>query len=65
MTGNISSARPARFGIAGAGSALIGSQGPAPAFAQPVDLKSTHRARDQANSLEVRIFYRINGYPAR
>jgi hypothetical protein len=54
-----------RFGIVGAGSALIGSQVPVVAFAQPVDLKNKRRARYQADSPEVRNFYRVNSYPAR
>ena len=54
-----------RFGIAGAGSVLIASQLPEPALAQPVDLKSKRRARYQADSPEVRNFYRVNSYPAR
>jgi hypothetical protein len=54
-----------RLVIAGTGSALIGSQVPEPAFAQPVDLKSKRRARYQADSSEVRDFYRVNSYPAR
>jgi hypothetical protein len=54
-----------RFVIAGTGSALIGSQVPEPASAQPVDLKSKRRARYQADSPEVRNFYRVNSYPVR
>lgn len=54
-----------RFGMAGASSALIGSQLPDPAFAAPVDLKNKRRARYQANSPEVRHFYRVNSYPSR
>jgi hypothetical protein len=44
---------------------LIGSQLPEPAYAEPVDLKSKRRARYQADSAEVRDFYRVNSYPAR
>jgi hypothetical protein len=54
-----------RFAIAGTGSALIGSQALEPAFAQSVDLNSKRRARYQADSAEVRNFYRVNSYPAR
>jgi hypothetical protein len=54
-----------RFAIASTGSTLVGSQVPEPAFAQPVDLKSKRRARYQADSPEVRNFYRVNSYPAR
>jgi hypothetical protein len=54
-----------RLVIAGTGSALIGSQVLEPAFAEPVDLKSKRRARYQADSPEVRNFYRVNSYPAR
>ena len=54
-----------RLAIAGTGSALIGSRVAEPAFAQPVDLKSKRRARYQADSPEVRNFYRVNSYPAR
>ncbi len=54
-----------RFVIAGTGSALIGSQVPEPASAQPVDLKNKRRARYQADSPEVRNFYRVNSYPVR
>jgi hypothetical protein len=54
-----------RLGMAGASSALIGSQLPASAFAVPIDLKNKRRARYQANSPEVRHFYRVNRYPSR
>ena len=54
-----------RFAMAGTGAALIGSQLPEPASAQSVDLKSKRRARYQADSAEVRNFYRVNSYPAR
>jgi hypothetical protein len=54
-----------RLAIAGAGVAVIGSQLPEPAFAESVDLKSKRRARYQADSAEVRNFYRVNSYPAR
>jgi hypothetical protein len=54
-----------RFAIAGTGSVLVGSQVSETAFAQPVDLKSKRRVRYQADSPEVRNFYRVNSYPAR
>jgi hypothetical protein len=54
-----------RLAIASAGVAVIGSQLPEPAFAKPVDLKSKRRARYQADSAEVRNFYRVNSYPTR
>jgi hypothetical protein len=54
-----------RLAMAGTGVALIGSQLPAPASAQSVDLKSKRRARYQADSAEVRNFYRVNSYPTR
>jgi hypothetical protein len=54
-----------RLAIAGTGATLIGSQLPAPASAQSVDLKSKRRARYQADSAEVRNFYRVNSYPVR
>ena len=54
-----------RFAIAGTGAALIGAQLPEPASAQSVDLKSKRRARYNADSAEVRNFYRVNSYPAR
>jgi hypothetical protein len=54
-----------RLAIAGVGVAVIGSQMPEPALAESVDLKSKRRARYQADSAEVRNFYRVNSYPAR
>jgi hypothetical protein len=36
-----------------------------PALAKPVDLADKRRARYQANSAEVRNFYRVNAYPAK
>jgi hypothetical protein len=54
--------RAAIAGIAAvATSALIAE----PADAGSVDLKEKRRARYQANSPEVRDFYRVNSYPAR
>jgi hypothetical protein len=54
-----------RFGIVGVSSALIGSQVPVSASANLKDPKDKRRARYQANSPEVRNFYRVNSYPAR
>jgi hypothetical protein len=54
-----------RLAMAGTGAALIGSKLPEPASAQSVDLKSKRRARYQADSAEVRSFYRVNSYPTR
>jgi hypothetical protein len=54
-----------RLAMAGTGAALIGSQLTQPAFAQSVDLKNKRRARYQADSAEVRNFYRVNSYPTR
>ncbi len=53
-----------RLAIAGAGAGLAGSQLIEPAQAAPVDLTSKRRSRYQANSAEVRNFYRVNSYPA-
>jgi hypothetical protein len=36
-----------------------------PASAAPVDLAAKRKARYQANSSEVKDFYRVNKYPAR
>jgi hypothetical protein len=54
-----------RFAMAGAGAAAASTVVPEPAVANPVDLKDKRRARYQANSAEVRNFYRVNAYPAR
>jgi hypothetical protein len=54
-----------RFAIVGTGAALIDSQLQEPASAQSVDLKSKRRARYNADSAEVRNFYRVNSYPTR
>lgn len=51
--------------IAGAGAAAAGVMVPEPADAKPVDLKDKRKARYQANSAEVREFYRVNSYPVR
>jgi hypothetical protein len=51
--------------LAGAGAAVANSVTPEPAAAKSVDLKDKRKARYQANSAEVRNFYRVNSYPAR
>jgi hypothetical protein len=54
-----------RLAMAGTGAALVGSLLTEPASAQSVDLKSKRRPRYQADSAEVRNFYRVNSYPTR
>jgi hypothetical protein len=54
-----------RFAVAGAGAAAVSTVVPEPAAAKPVDLKDKRRARYQADSAEVKNFYRVNKYPAR
>ena len=54
-----------RFAIAGAGTMAAATLLPDPAAATPVDLANKRKARYQANSAEVRDFYRVNSYPAR
>jgi hypothetical protein len=51
--------------LASAGAAVAGSVTPEPAPAKSVDLKDKRRARYQADSAEVRNFYRVNSYPGR
>jgi hypothetical protein len=51
--------------LAGAGAAAANAVAPKPAAAKSVDLKDKRKARYQANSAEVRNFYRVNSYPAR
>jgi hypothetical protein len=51
--------------LAGAGAAAANAIAAEPAIAKPIDLKDKRRARYQANSAEVRNFYRVNSYPAR
>jgi hypothetical protein len=53
-----------RLAIAGTGVGLAGSKLLEPAHAAPVDLKNKRRARYQADSAEIRNFYRVNSYPA-
>lgn len=54
-----------RFAVAGARAAAVSTVVPEPAAAKPVDLKDKRRARYQADSAEVKNFYRVNKYPAR
>jgi hypothetical protein len=51
--------------IAGAGAAVTTAVVLEPATAKPIDLKDKRRPRYQADSAEVRNFYRVNAYPAR
>jgi hypothetical protein len=54
-----------RVVIAGIGATAASALLPEPAAAKPVDMTNKRRARYQANSAEVRNFYRVNSYPAR
>jgi hypothetical protein len=51
--------------IAGAGVAATGAVIAEPVLAKPVNLADKRKARYQANSAEVRNFYRVNAYPAK
>jgi hypothetical protein len=51
--------------LVGTGAAVANAVAAEPATAKPVDLKDKRKARYQANSAEVRNFYRVNSYPAR
>jgi hypothetical protein len=51
--------------LTGAGAAAADAVAAEPAAATSVDLKDKRKARYQANSAEVRNFYRVNSYPAR
>jgi hypothetical protein len=51
--------------LAGAGAAVVEVVTAGPVAAKSVDLKDKRRARYQANSAEVRNFYRVNSYPVR
>jgi len=53
------------FAIAGAGAAAASAVVPELAAAKSSDLTDKRKARYQANSAEVRNFYRVNSYPAR
>jgi hypothetical protein len=54
-----------RVVIAGVGATAARTLLPEPASAKPVDMTYKRRARYQANSAEVRNFYRVNSYPNR
>ena len=54
-----------RAALAGAGVTAAGAILPARALAKTVDMNYKRRARYQANSAEVRNFYRVNSYPTR
>jgi hypothetical protein len=54
-----------RVTIATAGATAAGTLSPEQAAAKPVDMKDKRKARYQANSAEVRNFYRVNSYPTR
>lgn len=54
-----------RVALAGAGVTAASALLPGQAPAKPVDMKDKRRARYQANSAEVRNFYRVNSYPTR
>jgi hypothetical protein len=51
--------------LAGAGAEVAETVTAKPAAAKSVDLKDKRRPRYQANSAEVRNFYRVNSYPVR
>ena len=51
--------------LAGAGAVVAETVTAEPVAAKSVDLKDKRRPRYQANSAEVRNFYRVNSYPAR
>jgi hypothetical protein len=50
--------------LAGTGAAVANAVAAEPAAAKSVELKDKRKARYQANSAEVRNFYRVNSYPA-
>jgi hypothetical protein len=54
-----------RLAIAGAAAAAASTGVPEAASAARVDLGAKRKARYQANSPEVKDFYRVNKYPAR
>jgi hypothetical protein len=51
--------------VGSAGAALIDAVKSGPANARSVDPKNKRKARYQADSAEVRNFYRVNAYPAK
>jgi hypothetical protein len=54
-----------RFVIVGAGVTTLSAVVPERADAKAVDLKDKRKARYQADSAEVKNFYRVNAYPVR
>jgi hypothetical protein len=54
-----------RVAFAGAGATAATVLLPQQAPAKPVDMSYKRRVRYQANSAEVRNFYRVNSYPTR
>jgi hypothetical protein len=54
-----------RVALAGAGGTAARALLPSRAAAKTVDMNYKRRARYQANSAEVRNFYRVNSYPTR
>jgi hypothetical protein len=54
-----------RGAIAAAGVAAAGTLLPQGGAAEPLGSKDKRKARYQADSAEVRNFYRVNSYPAR
>jgi hypothetical protein len=54
-----------RVVIAGVGATAASTILPEPASAKSVDMAYKRRARYQANSAEIRNFYRVNSYPTR
>jgi hypothetical protein len=65
LDSNINRRNLLRVAIAGAGVTAASTLLPEQAPAKPVDMKDKRRARYQANSAEVRNFYRVNSYPTR
>jgi hypothetical protein len=51
--------------LAGVGAAVAVTVEAESAVAKSIDLKDKRKARYQANSAEVRNFYRVNNYPVR
>ena len=51
--------------VGSAGAALIDAVKSGPANSRSVDPKNKRKARYQADSAEVRNFYRVNAYPAK
>jgi len=51
--------------IAGAGVAVTSAVVTEPVLAEPVNLADKRKARYQANSAEIRNYYRVNAYPAK